>query len=59
MENFADITDEWGAWIRVDVIPGPLVTLTIRDETMAAVALNRKQAVALINALTDAVGGNE
>jgi hypothetical protein len=56
MENYADMTDEWGAWIRVDVVQDRVI-ITIQDETTAAVSLNIKQAATLINALTDAIGG--
>lgn len=56
MDNYADITDEWGGYVRVDVV-GDRVIVTIRDETTAAVSLNIKQAATLINGLTDAIGG--
>jgi hypothetical protein len=59
MRNVADLTDTWGASIRVDARPGTtnddpeLFVVTIQDERIAAVTLNHEQAAALRDALTD------
>lgn len=63
MKNVAELTDSWGAWVRIDVRPGTdnddpqLIVVTITDETTAAVTLNYAQAVELAQALNEAVGG--
>lgn len=56
----ADITDTWGASIRVDVRPGTntedpaLFVVTVADDVTAAVTLNYEQARHLVDALIDA-----
>ena len=61
MKNIADIADDYGAWLRVDLIPGTtlddpeLIMVTVRDENLAAISLTRAQASALIDGLEDAL----
>ena len=61
MKNVADIEDNSGAWIRIDLRPGTtlddpkLITITIKDEALAAVTLTRQQALALSDGLEDAL----
>lgn len=61
MKNVADVTDNSGAWVRIDIIPGPdlddpkLIMVTIKDENLAAAHLTKSQAYALIDGLEDAV----
>lgn len=60
MSNVADLTDTWGASIRVDVRPGTdlddpeLFVVTVNDDVTAAVTLNYEQARHLVDALIDA-----
>jgi hypothetical protein len=61
MKNVADVTDNSGAWVRIDLIPGtdlddPKLTLvTIKDDALAAVRLTTEQVKALIDGLEDAL----
>lgn len=61
MKNVADIEDNDGAWIRIDLRPGTtlddpqLITVTIKDEALASVTLTPQQALALIDGLDDAL----
>ena len=61
MKNIADIADDYGAWVRVDLIPGPtlddpeLIMVTVRDENLAAISLTVEQANDLRDALDDAL----
>jgi len=61
MKNIADIEDNYGAWLRVDLIPGDdlddpeLIMVTVRDENIAAISLNRAQASALQDAIEEAL----
>jgi hypothetical protein len=61
MKNIADVTDNSGAWARVDLVPGTdlddpeLVMVTIKDEALAAVTLTRAQASELVDGLIDAL----
>lgn len=61
MKNVADVTDNSGSWVRIDIIPGPdlddpkLIMVTIKDESLAAVHLTLSQAHDLIDGLHDAV----
>lgn len=61
MKNVADVTDNSGAWVRIDLRPGTdlddpeLIMVTIKDDALAAVTLTRAQASALVDGLTDAL----
>lgn len=61
MKKIADVTDNWGSWVRVDIIPGTdlddpeLIVVTIKDEATAAVTLTRDQVRALYEGLEDAL----
>jgi hypothetical protein len=61
MKNVADIEDNDGAWVRIDLRPGTtvddpqLITVTIKDEALASVTLTRAQADALIDGLEEAM----
>lgn len=61
MKNVADIEDNDGAWIRIDMRPGTtlddpqLITVTIKDDALAAVTFTRAQVQALIDGLEDAL----
>jgi hypothetical protein len=61
MKNVADIEDNDGAWIRIDLRPGTtlddpqLITVTIKDDALASVTLTPQQALALIDGLDDAL----
>lgn len=61
MKNVADIADNWGSWVRIDLRPGTtlddpeLIMVTIKDDALAAVTLTRAQAQELIDALEDAL----
>lgn len=61
MKNVADIADDWGSWVRIDLRPGTtlddpeLIMVTIKDDALAAVTLTRAQAQELIDALEDAL----
>ena len=51
-----EITDEFGATLRIDVIPvpGEGAVITVSDGTTASIVLNDAQATHLVNALIDA-----
>ncbi len=61
MKNVADVTDNSGAWVRIDLRPGDdlddptLIMVTIKDDALAAVSLTRAQVQALIDGLDDAL----
>jgi hypothetical protein len=61
MKNIADLTDNSGSWIRIDLVPGTdlddpqLIMLTIKDEALAEVTFTRAQVSELIDALEDAL----
>jgi tellurite resistance protein len=61
MKNIADITDNAGSWLRIDLVPGTdlddpeLIMVTIKDDALAAVTLTTAQAVALADGLKDAL----
>jgi hypothetical protein len=61
MKNVADVTDNSGAWVRIDLRPGTdlddpeLIMVTIKDDALAAVTLNKEQVRALIDGLEDAL----
>lgn len=60
MKNVADIEDNDGAWVRIDLRPGTtladpqVITVTIKDEALASVTLTAQQAYALIDGLEEA-----
>ena len=61
MKNVADVTDNTGSWVRIDLVPGTdlddpeLIMVTIKDDALAAVTLTRAQASALVDGLEDAL----
>jgi hypothetical protein len=61
MKNVADVTDNSGAWVRIDLRPGTdlddpqMIMVTIKDDALAAVTLTRAQTQALIDGLEDAL----
>lgn len=61
MKNVADIEDDNGAWVRIDLRPGTtlddpqLITITIKDEALASVTLTRDQLWALRDGIDDAL----
>ena len=61
MRNVADVTDNSGAWVRIDLLPGTdlddpeLIMVTIKDDALAAVTLTKEQTSALIDGLQDAL----
>jgi hypothetical protein len=61
MKNVADVTDNSGAWVRIDLRPGTtlddpeMIMVTIKDDALAAVTLNTEQVKALIDGLEDAL----
>ena len=61
MKNVADIEDNDGAWVRIDLRPGTtlddpqVITVTIKDGALASVTLTKEQAFALIDGLEEAV----
>ena len=63
MKNVADVEDNSGAWIRIDLRPATttddpeIIMVTIKDETLAAVFLTRGQAQELADGLSDALWG--
>jgi hypothetical protein len=56
MNDVTELTDEWGATLRMTVRPewSGGVVITVKDETTAAITFNAEQARALANALLDA-----
>jgi hypothetical protein len=61
MKNVADVTDNWGSWVRIDLRPGTtlddpeMIMVTIKDYALAAVTLNKGQVQELIDGLEDAL----
>jgi hypothetical protein len=61
VKNVADIEDEKGAWVRVDIIPGydvyapKLIMVTIKDEQCACVQFTPDQLSELIDGLQNAL----
>jgi hypothetical protein len=60
MRKVADITDDRGDWVRLDIKPGPnldtpvVYKITVYDGDIASVELNDEQALALLDALWEA-----
>jgi hypothetical protein len=61
MKNVADVTDNWGSWVRIDLRPGTtlddpeMIMVTVKDDALAAVTLTRAQVQELIDGLDDAL----
>jgi hypothetical protein len=61
MKNVADVTDNWGSWVRIDLRPGTtlddpeMIMVTVKDDALAAVTLTRAQVQELIDGLEDAL----
>jgi hypothetical protein len=62
VKNVADVTDNWGSWVRIDLRPGTttlddpeMIMVTVKDDALAAVTLTRAQVQELIDGLEDAL----
>lgn len=61
MKHVDEVTDDNGAWVRVDIRPGTtlddpkVITITIKDEVLSSVTFTREQTNALIDVLEQAI----